>query len=175
MDKIAFLILAHTDKNQLKRLIKSLDYSNFDIYVHIDLKSSIILDDLVLKYSCLYIIKNRIDVEWGKISIVNATLVMYKEATKTFDYARYVTLSGLDYPLISNEIIYKTLIDSEKEFISGHLVTGKESLKFNLNFNCNHLLFKIKQRLISSDFFYFVYSTCHCKRDKKLILSGGGT
>ncbi len=124
--------MAHTDPKILKALCEALDYKFFDIYVHIDKRSEISLFDIDsynLKNSNLYILENRINVRWGDISIVDATLNMYKQAAKQYDYCRYVTLSGLDFPIMSNEEIYKVLIQNEVEFIKGNPITKKETHK----------------------------------------------
>lgn len=39
MGKHAYLIIAHNNFNQLKTLIKCLDYKDNDIYIHIDAKA----------------------------------------------------------------------------------------------------------------------------------------
>jgi len=122
--KIAFLIAAHNDPAVLKRLVYALDYEKFDIYIHVDKKSDISLYDFPsykLKHSALNVLKNRVKVYWGDISQVYALLNMYKAALDGGDYCRFVTLSGNDYPLRSNEEIYSALSDPDKEFIMGNI------------------------------------------------------
>ncbi len=104
--KIAHLILAHTNPNQLKRLIKRLTYSNVDFYIHIDLKVSI--DDFsFIKGDDIFFVKERINVTWGGYSMVQATVNGFYEilqANKEYDYINL--LSGQDYPLKKREEIY---------------------------------------------------------------------
>ena len=122
MDKIAFLILAHNDPQHLKKLIYALDYPAFDIYVHVDAKADIEqfgFDKYELKHSELFVLDDRVKVYWADYSIVQATINMYRRALENYDYSRYVTLSGNDYPLQSNSRIYQELSDPKVEFIMG--------------------------------------------------------
>jgi len=129
--KIAFLIAAHGDPAVLKRLVTALDYKMFDIYIHIDKKADISkfnFSSYNLKYSRLIILNNRVKVYWGGISQVDAFLLMCRLAENEGDYCRYVTLSGIDYPLKSNREIYETLATPDKEFIMGN--KEEESWKY---------------------------------------------
>lgn len=119
--KYAFLILAHTDPAQLRRLIHALDDERFDFFVHIDQRSDIsqfAFDQYNLKHSRLCVMDKRHPVFWGDISVVEATLSLYREAHATKLYRRYITLSGLDYPIKSNQSIYDALSDLSVEHIA---------------------------------------------------------
>ena len=121
-EKFAILILAHTDPVQLKRLVCALDYPLFDIFIHFDKAKDIgdfNFNEYNLKHSELTIIPDRIRVNWGDISIVKATLNMYQTAFNKNKYSRYITLSGLDYPILSNDEIYQQLSNPNIEFIMG--------------------------------------------------------
>ena len=50
--------------------------------------------------------------------MVEATLSLYRAAHVTKLYSRYITLSGLDYPIKSNQIIYDALSDLSVEHIA---------------------------------------------------------
>lgn len=120
--KMAFLILAHNDPPHLKKLIYALDDPRFDIYVHVDAKADIrqfAFEDYRLRHSRLCVLDNRIKVYWADYSIVQATLGMYRAAFANGPYIRYITLSGNDYPLVSNDSIYQQLCQTDKEFIMG--------------------------------------------------------
>ena len=123
MKKYALLILGHTDPSHMRRLIYSLDYEHFDIYVHIDKRQDISkfhFERYILNFSKLFVITDRIPVYWGDISIVYATLEMYRAAMRQMRYERFITLSGLDYPIKSNKDIFQILSDSQKEYIMGN-------------------------------------------------------
>ena len=130
--KYAFLILAHTDLHQLRRLVHALDDPRFDVFIHVDAKSDISsfqFETYTLQYSHLHVLKHRYKVLWGDISIVDATLAMYRQAMEFDRYDRFITLSGLDYPIQSNDVIASTLSDPDVEFIMGNIITKVEYQK----------------------------------------------
>lgn len=163
--KIAFLILAHNDPKMLSALVHALDYERFDIYIHVDAKSDINLFNFSyynLRYSKLFILDNRERVYWGDYSIVQATLNMYRKASIR-EYCRYVTLSGNDYPLKSNDEIYARLTQNRLEYIMGmpSLIPEKVS-----NYYFNKLGF-------FSKFLTHLFAILHIKRNKKPLVING--
>lgn len=122
MNRHAYLILAHTNFNQLKKLIEILDYEQNDIYVHVDLKAKDFdfkdFEGLTVK-SKLYFLPNRIRVNWGGVSIMRAELALLKAALNNGVYDYLHLLSGLDFPLKTQDEIHTFFKDNEgKEFIS---------------------------------------------------------
>ena len=106
MKKHAYLIMAHTQPELLKKLLQMLDDERNDIYLHIDSKAkNYPLQEIaaVLKKSkCIF--TERTDVKWGSYSQINCEMVLLKEAVKT-EHAYYHLLSGMDLPIKSqNEI-----------------------------------------------------------------------
>ncbi|WP_445367269.1 beta-1,6-N-acetylglucosaminyltransferase [Methylomonas sp. BW4-1] len=102
MNKICFLILAHTNPRQLKRLIDALSFDLFDIYVHIDKKSNI----TEFLHPKANFIDERVSVSWGGFSMVQATLNLVSYAYDGGKYQYYCLLSGTDYPIKSNKDIF---------------------------------------------------------------------
>ena len=98
--RIAYLILAHTDVKQLNRLLKQLCEMQ-DVYLHVDQKADFSIDE-INDYSSLYILTQRTRCYWGDISLVEATLLLYRAALQK-KYDRYVLLSGQDYPLYAQK------------------------------------------------------------------------
>lgn len=122
---IAYLIIAHTDPEHITRLAKKILYKNYvDVYIHIDNKVKI--DPFVsgLKdIERINFVENRISVNWGGYSSVEATLSLLKQASKK-KYDRYILLQGLDYPLRSNKEILSFFEESPQvEFIRGCKIT----------------------------------------------------
>ncbi len=114
LDKICFLILAHKNPQQLKRLIDSLGFKHFDIFVHVDGK--VPLDDFC--HSGATFLSSRIKCYWGDFSLVQATLNLLKEArSQQNKYAYYVFLSGMDYPIKSNQVIYDRILSSDNDYM----------------------------------------------------------
>lgn len=118
MKQIAYLVLAHTDPKHFEKLINAIDYKA-KFFVHLDAKSN--MDDfkkLSLPESLIFI-KNRVSVAWGSISMVDATLRLIENALSCGeDFSHLVLISGADYPIKENRVIYETFVKNpEKEFI----------------------------------------------------------
>lgn len=97
--KVAYLILAHTDPQQLERLILALNY-HCDFYIHIDLFSDISPFLQLRLPANATIIKERVRVNWAGFSQVEASSNLIKAALQTGkDYTHLVLLSGMDYPI----------------------------------------------------------------------------
>ena len=107
MRKHAYLIMAHTQPELLKKLLKMLDNERNDIYLHIDSKAKDYpLDEVAAvlqKSKCIF--TERTDVKWGSYSQIHCEMVLLKEAVKT-EHAYYHLLSGMDLPIKSQEQIF---------------------------------------------------------------------
>ncbi len=106
---IAYLILAHTNPFQLKRLIKRLYTKNTWFFIHLDSKIPLTTDfsNLCSEIPHAVYISRRSNVRWGAFSVVQAILYSLKEITEfgtVFDYV--VLMSGTDYPIKDNMLIF---------------------------------------------------------------------
>lgn len=103
----AYLIIAHSNWEQLKILLRLLDSENNDIYVHIDRKAknvpiNCIRNSVSKSHIEIYQIYK---VYWGSYELVLTELLLFEKAhTKHYDY--YHLLSGADLPIKSQEEIY---------------------------------------------------------------------
>ncbi len=126
--KIAFLISAHTDAQHLKRLTEVLPKGS-DFYIHIDKKSDIDLFLSVLPASehVIYL-DHRVNVVWGSMNEVEYQMELIRAALDSgTGYDRLVTLSGMDYPLWSNERIVRYFQECEdKELLCGMCMTNQK-------------------------------------------------
>lgn len=116
--KIAYLILAHTDPQQLERLVHAINYKS-RIFIHLDAKSEIEdFEHIRLPVSAEFI-NDRIKVSWGGISVVDATINLIKAALDAPEsFSRLVLLSGQDYPIKPIHKIYECLSSQpNKQFI----------------------------------------------------------
>lgn len=104
--KIAYLITAYNNYEQLKRLVDSLNDSKENLFfIHIDQKSP--MPSCFNGYNNVSFVKRR-KVWWGGWSHLDAILVLIRAALKVnFDY--YVLLSGVDYPVRPNSFLYNKL------------------------------------------------------------------
>lgn len=105
MPKIAYLILAHDNPNHLVRLIDSLASPGAEIFVHLDKKTRAEEFEHV-RGEHVHWTHKRVAVTWGDFSIVQATMVLLREAlAHTPPAERFVLNSGVDYPLRSAQDI----------------------------------------------------------------------
>jgi Core-2/I-Branching enzyme len=96
--KIAFLVLAHTDPEQLLRLCLAIG-PNDDIFVHLDLNSRAADFEGPFPANVRFI-RNRVAVRWADVSVVDATLRLVQDVlAEGEDYLRLVLLSGMCYPI----------------------------------------------------------------------------
>lgn len=119
MNKHAYLILAHKNPSQLKRLLSLLDDERNDIFIHIDKKAAFSANDFqdcCLK-SQLEFIEPRIRVTWGGVSIIRAEMALLEAAIRT-QHSYYHLLSGLDLPIKPQDCIHDFFnANPEKEFL----------------------------------------------------------
>jgi hypothetical protein len=127
---IAHLILAHTNGEQVKRLIRRL--ANFsDVYIHVDAKADI--SEFIVKdkmpHDVVYI-EPRLHCWWGGASAISAEMSMLRSSIKKH-YDRYVFLSGLDYPIKpDNEIIRFFEAHKDVEFIRACCISDSNDYRF---------------------------------------------
>ena len=108
MKRHAYLILAHKNFAQLRKLVELLDDSRNDIFIHVDRKARFNPDEWkdVCKYSSLSFIEPRIHVNWGGVSIMRVELALLKAATAAGHYDYYHLLSGMDLPIKDQDTIH---------------------------------------------------------------------
>lgn len=135
--KVAYLILAHKNPIQFKRLINKL---SGDIYVHIDKKCNI--DEFKVEQSNIFFIKQRIDVKWGGYSMIEATLNLINEATRTVNYNYFILLSGDDYLIKNEEDFFKYLIAHEGNAYIELIDVEKEAINFAPRYKKYHMFEK---------------------------------
>jgi len=105
---INYLILAHTNPLQVKKLVAALNQDNAWFYIHIDRKEDALpFKDVLGEFPNLFLLpeEQRQRCTWGGMGIVSATLTMLRllEEHKRNGYA--VLMSGQDYPIRSNAYI----------------------------------------------------------------------
>jgi len=111
---LAYLILAHADASQLRRLVLALNHKAAFFYIHIDLKSDIRPFHDALRHFTNVCFVERTDVRWLAFSMVEATLTLLR-ASHPNRHTYYTLLSGSDYPLKSNAEILSFFSDTDRE------------------------------------------------------------
>lgn len=117
--KHAYLILAHSDPDHLKLLVRSLDDERNDIFIHLDAKTDATrFDKIESKLANLQFTRDRVDVRWGDYSLVKATYALLEYINKR-TYTRIHLISGADFPLKSQDYIHNFFEKHQhQEFIS---------------------------------------------------------
>ena len=113
--KHAYLILAHSQFEQLAFLISLLDHRDNDIFIHIDRKSDFNdhhkqLIESSVKLSNVFFTE-RVSVSWGGYSQIEAEMLLFKAASNRDSYYFYHLISGVDLPLISQQRIHEFFND----------------------------------------------------------------
>ena len=108
MKRHAYLILAHCNFGQLRKLVELLDDPRNDIYIHVDRKARFSPEkwDYTCTGSHLSFISPRIAVHWGGPSIMRVELALLKAATEAGYYDYYHLLSGMDLPVKDQDTIH---------------------------------------------------------------------
>lgn len=157
----AYLILAHNEFGILQHLISALDDKRNDIYVHIDAKVRE-LPELIVHRSGLMVIEDRIKTFWGDVSLMEAEYKLLQAAYKRGGYEYYHIISGVHFPLKSQNVIHeyfegiggKSVLSymdtSEKEihykFGRYHFFVKSQSGKFKKTCNLLWRLFLLAQK-----------------------------
>lgn len=126
--KLAFLIAAHTDLDELIRLCEKLK-SYGDTYVHVDIKVN---ESYMRTLKCsvkkmdgefsTYILEKRVYVTWGGYSQLYCQRLLLEAALNSNkDYDRLFYISGLDYPICSpKELDEYCLRNRDRELIKAY-------------------------------------------------------
>lgn len=118
--KIAYLILCHQDPEFVCRTaIKITKGTENHVFIHVDQKSPIEPFEIYLPQSeNIHLLKKRTPVYWGGYGAITATISLFRAASKTLSFDRYVLMQGTDYPIKSNkEIADFFSVHADTEFI----------------------------------------------------------
>lgn len=91
----AFLLASHTDPDMTCRLVRALGHPRVDVFVHVDRK----VDPAPFLEQGGIPVGRPIEVRWGGWDLVEATLILLREAFGHGDYSHFTHLSGQDYLL----------------------------------------------------------------------------
>ena len=105
---INYIILAHKEPLQVRRLVERLSTSTTYFYIHVDLNADIAPFEHALKdvpHVQLLPLHNRAASVWGSPGIVMATLKALKEISRQEEEGYTILISGQCYPIKSNDSI----------------------------------------------------------------------
>lgn len=107
MNKHAFCLIAHKDLTTLNQLISRLDDERNDLFLFIDSKSTLNLDDIYKPQYSKIKFAERHSVYWGHVSQIEAEMKLFKLAQQEGEYAYFHLISGQDLPLMSPDKMHK--------------------------------------------------------------------
>lgn len=107
--RVAYIILAHTNPAHIARLARKLAEPPWaEVLIHVDKKQDQQpFEDALGDCPRTAFVKERVAVYWAGFSSVRATVNSLQQAWDSGEFQRYVLLQGLDYPLFSNEELYR--------------------------------------------------------------------
>lgn len=122
--KIAHLILAHKNPQQLLCLIESMQHPAFHFYIHIDKKKDDAPFKALIKLKNVFFIEKRIKVYWGDWGTIQATLNGFEVILPNgYDYVNVI--SAQDLPIKSADYMYQYFSDHKgTEFITCDFIEG---------------------------------------------------
>lgn len=107
MDRHAYLIIAHDRFDQLALLLKMIDDSRNDIYLHVDARANFnpqLLNNSVKQSNLIYVSRRK--VRWGSSDQVKTELDLLRTSVKAGGYEYYHLLSGRDLPIQTQDTIH---------------------------------------------------------------------
>jgi len=153
--KIAYLIITHSNADQLARLVGTLPQSS-PVFIHVDARASAdVYNDMRRRLSARPATEfvRRYACRWGDIGIVRATMELIKSASNTeFDFA--TLLSGSDYPIKSNKEIARVLeISGRVEHIEAmntkkHAEVDKQVGLYKADFKLRRFHIRFRSRVL---------------------------
>lgn len=125
--RLAHLIFVHNNPFQVERLINKIASSNSDIYIHIDKKVDLFEFEYLTSLPNVYLIKNRVSVNWANFTMVEAMLSSLQEILDlNMEYSHINLLSGQDYPLKKIDQLEKYLFSNTGKSFIQYLSINKE-------------------------------------------------
>lgn len=116
-DKIALCFLTYNNFSQ-PMIWESFQYSKYNFYIHNKENFSGIFQK--------YCIKNKVPTKWGNISLVKASINLFKEAFKFEENKYFVLLSDKCIPLYQPDVLYQKIFEVNNNMLNSWRVDPKE-------------------------------------------------
>lgn len=101
-EKIALCFLTYDNLSQPK-LWENFINTKYNIYIHNKYKFTGVFEQ--------YCINNKVETKWGHISLIKATLNLFKEAFQTDENKFFVLLSDKCIPLYNPDVLHKKITE----------------------------------------------------------------
>lgn len=165
MKKIAFLVLAHKDISHL--ISYAVNHTNINFYIHLDGKVDLedFLKNTLSIPTNMFLLTDRISINWAGFSMVQATLYLIKFALMDSDNEYFHFISGDDVILQHEEFLKW---ESDEIFIENYeTIDNRYRLRFNFihsdtNFQRKFIFKLITQIFKKIDFFLVTRKKYYC-------------
>ena len=107
--KVAHLILAYKDPEQLDNLIEIMGIDEFTFFVHLDKKIDYKDFEFISARRNVIFIKNRVEITWGSFSMNHAIIESFKEILIHAEFDNISVISSQHLPIKSPDEILKYL------------------------------------------------------------------
>ena len=111
--RIAYVIMVHKDFNNVKNLIEAINDPHIFALIHVDRRADPEfyrqVQELIMQYDNMDVIRDRFTVIWAHVSIVWTQLWGFFELLDRIDFEYVINLSGSDYPLKSTSTMLAAL------------------------------------------------------------------
>jgi hypothetical protein len=126
IQRTAYILTIHKNPDQVNKFIKQIiSEDHADVFIHIDKKNTD-LNEKIIRSPRVKILKENIDVKWGDITQVDATILLLKEVIATGNkYDFIVFRSGQDM-LVKNGFTEFLSKNKNKIFMNAYHVDRKE-------------------------------------------------
>ncbi|MDR6197150.1 beta-1,6-N-acetylglucosaminyltransferase [Siphonobacter sp. SORGH_AS_0500] len=144
-----YLIFAHKNPDQLKRLVERLqsDYCNFLISIDKSVDSTN-FERAVSNFSNVSFVQERYISQWGSYSFIKSNLAGIRQwLIMNPETHRIVLLSAQDYPLVSNDVLNKFWLDHPKMNFLSYYSLEQPHLQQHLS-RYNRYYFFLTKRLV---------------------------
>lgn len=162
---INYIILAHKNPPQVKRLVETLSEKWTYFYIHIDANIDIIPFKESLKDCKNVVFLDKVERYpgiWGDIGIVKGTLAAMRRIKAKYNKGYTILLSGQDYPLQDNKSIFDFFQNNQTNYIDVNPISdlwGKHGLdrvrKYKINKSPKRGHFLMLPTIFHKDFYQF--------------------
>lgn len=158
--RIAHLVLAHKNPQQLERMLDAMAHPAFDFFIHIDKKTESSDFAFLFNKPSVYPIVKRTPIHWGGWGTIQAIINGFEEITPSKRYDYINVMSAQDFPLKPAEEIYQYILARKgTEFMTCESIEDKwkeAAARFhdysfiNWRFRGKHRLERIANKLLPS-------------------------
>ncbi|MDX1627155.1 MAG: beta-1,6-N-acetylglucosaminyltransferase [Fulvivirga sp.] len=97
--KIAFLIMAYKNPDQIARLVRTMKHPSFDFYIHVDAKFDLAPFEYIAEEEQVYFTRTRRKIYWAAFRFTQTIVECAEDILNNKQYDFISLISGQDYPI----------------------------------------------------------------------------